>query len=145
MYQSASEPALLCGINLLVIDRKPAPSPEVICLKTSVTGSRSWVQGQATQVPILWPNWSLTEKLEKMLCWVFFFGFFLKLKPPQTPKILKPKHYTYIKWCSYCGIGLHRQCEVTSMRHRHCLCASLHIVTMLVSWIIWRNSFTVWN
>lgn len=42
MYQSASKPALLCGINLLVIDSKPAPSLEVICFKTSVTASKSF-------------------------------------------------------------------------------------------------------
>lgn len=47
MYQSASKPALLCRINLLVIDSKPVPSWGVICFKTSVWLPAVWAQGQS--------------------------------------------------------------------------------------------------
>lgn len=95
MYQSASEPALLCGINLLVIDRKPARWSRWFVRKQVLQVPGVWVQSQATLVPILWPDWSSTEKLE--LNAVLFF-FFLKLKNPTNPK--NPKTKTNVKWCS---------------------------------------------
>lgn len=76
MYQSASKPALLCGINLLVIDRKPAPSPEVICLKTSVTGSRNLSAGSGNSGAhsVAWLKFDREGRKNAVL--VFFCLFF---------------------------------------------------------------------
>lgn len=84
MYQSAWKPALLFGITLLVIDSKPAPSPEVICSKTSVTASKSLSTGSgnssALSVTCLKLDGVVRKKLKKKM--VFFYG----KKPPENPR-----------------------------------------------------------
>lgn len=68
MYQSASKPALLCRINLLVIDSKPAPSPEMICFKTSVTASRSLSTGSGDSGALSVAWLKLNRGVRKKLC-----------------------------------------------------------------------------
>lgn len=87
MYQSASKPALLCGINLLVIDSKPAPSPEVICFKTSVTASKSLSTGSGDSGALSVAWLKLDRVVRKKWC-----AFMEEKKnPKQTKQNKKPK------------------------------------------------------